>query len=272
MIPSYGRRRRSPLTSRRRRSPDELYREAAYIAVVSIATKTGDKGTTGLLFGGRVRKDSIRIECNGAVDEAQAALGYARAVIAATATAAESVGTTGGARKPGGGGAAAATAAKTAASAGAGGSGEKLAAFVSAANLETTIIAIERDLWVLMAEVATAPSNRRKLQAGASLVTEEMVARLTGLVDELEALEVMPTEFVVPGNSLPSAALDLARTVVRRAERLAVGLDLGGSSSVVPYLNRLSDLCWLLARALEAEHVLARTQPRKRDVRRPARP
>ena len=76
---------------------------------------------------------------------------------------------------------------------------------------------------------------------------------------ELEASAEMPAEFVVPGQSRPSAALDLARTVIRRAERRAVALGMGDGSQVVPYLNRLSDLCWLLARSCEQEHLTART-------------
>ncbi len=77
-------------------------------------------------------------------------------------------------------------------------------------------------------------------------------------VHALEASGAVPAEFVVPGQSTLSAALDLARTIVRRAERLAVGLNLGEDSHVVPYLNRLSDLCWLLARSTEREHLTAR--------------
>jgi cob(I)alamin adenosyltransferase len=188
---------------------------------VSISTKRGDSGTTGLLYGGRVRKDSARIECNGAVDEAQAALGYARAVVRTTR---------------------------------ANGPGD-----VTPDALDGMLVAIERDLWVLMAEVATSERHRPKLAAGTSLVTFEMVEALTARVHALEASEVMPKEFVVPGENLAAAALDVARTVIRRAERLAVSAKLGESSAVVPYLNRLSDLCWLLARAVEGEHVAARS-------------
>jgi cob(I)alamin adenosyltransferase len=187
---------------------------------VSISTTRGDSGTTGLLYGGRVRKDSARIECNGAVDEAQAALGYARAVVRESA---------------------------------AGGPGD-----LTPMALDAMLVAIERDLWVLMAEVATSPRNRPKLTAGVSLVTLEMVDALTAQVHVLEALQIMPKEFIVPGENLAGSALDLARTVVRRAERLAVKAKLG-DSAVVPYLNRLSDLCWLLARAVEREHLAART-------------
>ena len=181
-------------------------------APVSISTKRGDDGTTGLLFGGRARKDSARVETVGAIDEAQAALGLVRA------------------------------------EARAGGDG----------GLDDELTSLERGLWVVMAEVATAPRNRRKLVAGVSLVTAEMVEGLGTVVDGLEAGLKAPSEFIVPGQNRASAALDLARTVVRRAERRAVALGLGEDSQVVPYLNRLSDLCWLLARASEEEHLPAR--------------
>jgi len=175
-----------------------------------IYTKKGDDGTTGLLFGGRVRKDSWRIELNGAVDEAQAAIGVARAETA-----------------PG-----------------------------SEANERLTALA--RDLYVLMAEVATAPENRHKLVEGSTLVTEGMVAQLEGGIDDLLARFDMPSDFTVPGENRVAAALDLARTIVRRAERLAVTEPLE-DSHVVEYLNRLSDLLWAMARWLEGpEHRLSK--------------
>ncbi len=179
---------------------------------MTISTKRGDGGLTGLFYGGRVRKDSIRIETNGAVDEAQAALGVARAEVRGT-------------------------------------------------KLDDELAALERGLWVLMAEVATAPRNRSKLDAGTTLVTSEMVDALERRVHELEASGAVPSEFVVPGQSRASAALDVARTVVRRAERLAVALGQGEGSQVVPYLNRLSDLCWLLARSEDQEHLTSRGGP-----------
>ncbi|MGA3351636.1 MAG: cob(I)yrinic acid a,c-diamide adenosyltransferase [Acidimicrobiales bacterium] len=182
---------------------------------MSISTKRGDDGTTGLLYGGRARKDSARIETLGAIDEAQASLGLARA--------------------------------EARAEAGAGALDEELAG-------------LERGLWVLMAEVATAPRNRPKLSAGVTLVSAEMVEDLGRRVIGLESRAEAPSEFVVPGQGRTSAALDLARTVVRRAERHAVALGLGDGSQVVPYLNRLSDLCWLLARSSEREHLTARAK------------
>ena len=92
-----------------------------------------------------------------------------------------------------------------------------------------------------------------------------MVVALEAHIDDfIERIE-MPTEFVVPGANRASAALDLARTVVRRAERLAVADSVEGSL-VRTYLNRLSDLLWAMARWTEGDHhLLARTAPRRRN-------
>ena len=81
-----------------------------------------------------------------------------------------------------------------------------------------------------------------------------MVERLEERIDEIEAAVGMPTEFVVPGNDPLAASLDVARTVVRRAERAAVAHLAGDTDSfVVPYLNRLADYLYMLARGLERE-------------------
>lgn len=173
-----------------------------YAADVKIYTRNGDDGTTGLYFGGRVAKSSDPIEVNGAVDEAQSALGWARAL-----------------SEPDG-------------------------------RINNLLITLERDLWVLMAEVATLPENRHKLTADRSLVTNEMIERIEHEIDALSDEIEMPKEFVVPGETQLSAALDVARTIVRRAERIAVGYPLEGSL-VVGYLNRLSDLVWTMARWAE---------------------
>lgn len=217
-----------------------------------IYTRKGDDGTTGLLYGGRVPKDAPRIEVNGAVDEAQAALGMARAEA------------------------------------------------LPGSELDGLLVTIERQLYVLMAEVATAPANRRKLVAGESLITEEMVWELEEWIDRLSERFAMPTEFVVPGANRRAAALDLARTLVRRAERALVAADAAGevigddkagrapssrtsetnatveddpaasgtagsTSHVGPYLNRLSDLLWTMARWQEGEvHLPAKQAPSHR--------
>ena len=183
--------------------------------MLKIYTKTGDDGTTGLLYGGRVRKDAVSVQLNGTVDEAQAVMGVARAEA-----------------RPG-------------------------------SELDTLLITLERELYVLMAEVATDPARRTKLEAGRTLVTAEMVEGLAGRIDGLIDRIDMPADFVVPGANRASAALDLARAVVRRAERLAVSAPVEGSE-VGPYLNRLSDLLWAMARWAEGEeHLLARQAPRR---------
>ncbi len=121
------------------------------------------------------------------------------------------------------------------------------------------LTALERDLWVLMAEVATVADHRSKLVAGKTRVTPEMVERLERLIDDVAARFEPPHEFVVPGQSVVAAQLDVARTVVRRAERRALAVAVEGSS-VGPYLNRLSDLLWTLARWQEDESLPARPE------------
>jgi cob(I)alamin adenosyltransferase len=177
--------------------------------VTRIYTGKGDDGTTGLLFGGRVAKDSAHPRATGAVDEAQAAIGAARALC-----------------EPGG-------------------------------ELDGQLVQVCRDLWVLMAELATLPAHRAKLTDGQSRVTVAMVQALEAVVDEVGTHFEVPRDFVVPGQTPLSAQLDVARTVVRRAERDAVAV-CGSDSHVLPYLNRLSSLLWAQARWVEGEHLLSR--------------
>lgn len=174
-----------------------------------IYTRTGDDGTTGLLFGGRVAKDAPAPSAYGDVDEAQAVLGLARAEC------------------------------------------------TDDPELDALLVRLERELWVLMSELATAPDNRGKLKAGQSLVTAEMVDALEPLIDDITSRFDPPKEFVVPGQNRPSALLDLARTVVRRAERHALAVAVA-DSHVVPYLNRMSDLLWTMARWQEGAYLPAR--------------
>ncbi|MBP7632483.1 MAG: cob(I)yrinic acid a,c-diamide adenosyltransferase [Acidimicrobiales bacterium] len=175
-----------------------------------IYTRKGDDGTTGLYGGGRVAKDSAAPEAYGTVDEAQAAIGLARAEC-----------------DRGG-------------------------------ELDALLVGVERDLWILMAELATDEGNRHKLVAGTSLVTTDMVAHLEAVIDDVTGRFEQPTEFVVPGETRQAALLDVARTVVRRAERRAVAAVVDGSQ-VGPYLNRLSDLLWTLARWVEGSSRTARS-------------
>jgi len=128
------------------------------------------------------------------------------------------------------------------------------------------LLRIQRDLFVVAAELATAPENRAKLDDGVSRVTTSMVVDLENAIDRVVAEVGMPTEFVVPGGNEVAAAIDVARTVVRRAERRAVTYASAGgleASQVVPYLNRLADYLYMLARAAEGEWVPSRTEDEK---------
>jgi cob(I)alamin adenosyltransferase len=119
-------------------------------------------------------------------------------------------------------------------------------------ELYDLLVRLQRELFVVGAELATAPTNRHKLQPEVSLVTAEMVTRLEPLIDDVTTRFDPPTEFVLPGENPVAAALDLARAIVRRAERASVAAAhagwLAGESHVVPYLNRLADLVYTLAR------------------------
>lgn len=125
-------------------------------------------------------------------------------------------------------------------------------------ELDTVLIGVERDLWVLMAEVATLPDHRAKLADGQSRVTAEMVTAIETVIVDVSSRFELPAEFVVPGQDRTSALLDVARTVVRRAERAAQPV-LPDDSHALPYLNRLSSLLWTLARWAEDEPLPTRT-------------
>ncbi|MEO8639445.1 MAG: cob(I)yrinic acid a,c-diamide adenosyltransferase [Chloroflexota bacterium] len=120
--------------------------------------------------------------------------------------------------------------------------------------LSELIVRLQRELFVVGAELATHVEKRQKLTKGVTRVTAEMTTALEHEIDALEAKHPMPVEFVIPGESLAGAAVDLARTTVRRAERRAVALAAQGGlpdSQVVPYLNRLADLLFVMARAAD---------------------
>ncbi len=200
----------------------------------AVATRRGDDGTTGLLFGGpRVRKDDLRTETYGTIDEAVAAIGLARAQLGVKSR----VGTLN----------------------------------VGFGDLPAILLRLQRELFVAAAELATREDAWDRQEAGVSRVDAAMVEGLESMLREAEAHVAMPTEFVVPGETPTSAALELARTIVRRAERRAVTLGAEGlipGPYLLPYLNRLADLLWVLARA--AEQAEARPAPPSRPDRRPA--
>jgi cob(I)alamin adenosyltransferase len=181
-----------------------------------IYTRKGDDGTTGLLYGGRVGKDSSGPDAYGAVDEAVSMLGLARA------------------------------------------------AAERGSELDELLLRLQRELFVVGAELATEPANRGKLEPGVSRTTDAMVTALEPVIDDITARYDAPTEFVLPGENRIAAALDVARAVVRRAERQSVAAAREGwlpDSQVVPYLNRLADLVYTLARWQEGTFRPVRTRP-----------
>ncbi|HZC33420.1 MAG TPA: cob(I)yrinic acid a,c-diamide adenosyltransferase [Candidatus Bathyarchaeia archaeon] len=200
----------------------------------AVATRRGDDGTTGLLFGGpRIAKDDLRTEAYGTIDEAVAALGLARAQL---------------------------------------GVRDRLGMLAAGfGDLPELILRLQRELFVAAAELATEPSAWDRQHEGVSRVSAGMVDGLDTILRDAEAHITMPAEFVVPGETPTSAALELARTIVRRAERRAVTLGAEGlipGPYLLPYLNRLADLLWVLARA--AEQAESRSAPPSRPDRRRA--
>jgi cob(I)alamin adenosyltransferase len=196
----------------------------------AVATGRGDDGTTGLLFGGeRISKDDPRTEAFGAIDEAIAALGLARAELAMQAES---------------------------------GTLPRVIAL-----MPDLILRVQRELFVAGAELATTPGAIDRQRPGETRVTAEMVSGIDSVLDEMEAHVTIPKEFVVPGETRLSAALELARTILRRAERRAVTVRKAepvAGDQLLPYLNRLADLLWILARASEQDESRAPTPSKAR--------
>ncbi len=170
---------------------------------MSIVTKGGDRGETGLVGGVRVSKASARVEAYGAVDELNSQIGLARALC-------------------------------------------------GDAVVGKLLKDIQRELFAVGGELAT-PAPR---PGQAPAVTAEMVERLTAEVRRIEAIEGVLGDWTIPGEHAGSAALDVARAVCRRAERRAVQLAESGAevgADLLAYLNRLSDLLWILGRQIEVE-------------------
>ena len=175
---------------------------------MSIVTKGGDTGMTGLMYNRRVSKCHPRVEAYGSVDELNTALGLARASAGSN--------------------------------------------FV-----RENLLAIQKDLVVLMGELATLPEDLdRYVQGGFSLTGPAMTAKLDYLVQQIESQNVSFKGWATPGASVHSAAIDLARTTCRRAERRICELqeaDQLRNAEILIYLNRLSDTLWLLARWVETQ-------------------
>jgi cob(I)alamin adenosyltransferase len=159
-------------------------------------TRTGDDGKTGLLGTGRFPKSHPRIETLGTLDEASAALGFARALSQEQRT-------------------------------------------------KAILLDVQRDLYALMSEVAATPENAERFQ----ILSKARVQWLESQVDILSATVPLPTEFILPGDSLAGAAISLGRTIVRCAERRMselIGTGDINNPILLQYLNRLSSLCFVL--------------------------
>ena len=119
-------------------------------------------------------------------------------------------------------------------------------------EIKDIIFSLQQELFVVGAELATPPEHYEKLAKKQKNVNPEMVQRLEALIEEFEAKVEMPKAFIIPGGgSAGSAALDVARTIIRRAERRVVALKQAGlvkNDEVLKYLNRLADLIFTLAR------------------------
>jgi cob(I)alamin adenosyltransferase len=197
-----------------------IVRKAMAIRINRVYTRTGDNGTTALVGGARVPKDSVRVEAYGAVDELNSILGLARAFNREDASTAG--------REP----------------------------------LEKILKQLQNELFDLGSELATPPSAFRE---GMFRVGPDEIKRLESLIDECQEILEPLRSFVLPGGGRVSATLHHARTVCRRAERDILRLsrheDLG--ECVIPYVNRLGDLLFVLARwaghqRSEAEHLWER--------------
>ncbi|MSQ22705.1 MAG: cob(I)yrinic acid a,c-diamide adenosyltransferase [Dehalococcoidia bacterium] len=119
------------------------------------------------------------------------------------------------------------------------------------ARVQEIIRQAQRELFTVGAELATDPSQYATMQRHFPVTTPSMVERLEHLIDELDAEVHLPRSFIIPGASAASAALDVARTILRRAERRVVGLKEAGllvNDELLRYINRLSDLLFILAR------------------------
>ena len=174
---------------------------------MSISTRTGDDGTTGMMYGRRVSKFDFRVETYGTVDELNAALGLARAH----------------SKDP---------------------------------WVQSELIEIQKSLVPLMGELAVAREDvERYAQDKYPKFAGGEIARLDEMVKTLEARKITFAGWATPGADVASAALDVARTVCRRAERRVAELAASQvvSDGILPYLNRLSDVLWLLARLAETE-------------------
>jgi cob(I)alamin adenosyltransferase len=123
------------------------------------------------------------------------------------------------------------------------------------AQIAADVLAIQNDLFIAGAELATAPDAAERLEPGVSKLTTEMVNRLDAVIDRYMDRVELPPKFVIPGGRPLSAALDVGRAAIRRAERRVVSLAAAEeiSPQVVRYLNRASDAVYAMARFADVD-------------------
>lgn len=170
---------------------------------MSIATKRGDGGQTGLAGGIRVSKADLRVESYGTVDELNTFLGFARSIC-------------------------------------------------TDADIANKTKDIQKTLFRLGSALATPPDSKKQ----PPVIAEDEIELVTTWVHELEATEGILADWSIAGAHSESAAYEMTRTVCRRAERQAVRLVESGAviqPTIIPYLNRLSDLLWLFGRYIECK-------------------
>ncbi|MCC7335027.1 MAG: cob(I)yrinic acid a,c-diamide adenosyltransferase [Pirellulaceae bacterium] len=205
---------------------------------MKIYTKTGDCGTTGLFAGPRVNKDHPRIEAYGAVDELCAVLGLAVATLSEVIPR---------------------TASSTSRSSAAYCASSQASDNPDGHVLQEFLRSVQGDLFSIGAELATPDPVKH----GMCLLTEQRIAELEQWIDRLDAQLPTLEHFILPGGSSAAATLHLGRTVCRRAERKVVGLshavDIHDCRLIVIYLNRLSDLLFVVARYVNVAAEVAET-------------
>ena len=174
---------------------------------MSVYTRTGDDGTTKLLFGGLISKTDERCEAYGEADFAVSAMGQARAMSNDTC-------------------------------------------------VKTILLKTQREMFTVMTELATDTKNYTKLKAHFHTIEQENVSQIEKWIDDLTEQIDLPDKFTIPGASMASGALDLARSSLRSAERRMVTLyetNMLTNQENLRYVNRLGDLLYVLARYEDRE-------------------
>lgn len=188
-----------------------LYKKKLKIKdLTRLYTKNGDEGNTFLLFGQKVSKSDIRVQCYGAIDECMSNLGAAYAI-----------------------------------------SKEQ-----NKNEISDLIIKIQRTLFIISSEIACSKEKYLDLKINYKYTKKDVIQELETLIDKYQEITPKINYFILPGGSLLSSFIDIARTNCRKSERLCVEIvkkDLLNNNNILIYLNRLSDLLFILARYIDKD-------------------